>query len=163
VGAANHPVQQDKSPLCALLVDDHADTCEVVSRLLTMDGHRVTCAYTLAQARASIDDCQFDLLICDVELPDGNGLELLAYAREQYPVQGISLSGYGGDVPERAAAAGFCAHLSKPFSVAILREAIENATAQQAPTARALSVLELGDGVSDCDKSRRIERAIAAQ
>jgi two-component system CheB/CheR fusion protein len=140
VGAADHPVQQDKSALCVLLVDDHADTCNVVSRLLTMDGHRVTCAYTLAEAQASIDNCRFDLMICDVGLPDGNGLDLLVHARARYPVQGISLSGYGGDVPLRGAAAGFRAHLSKPFSVAILREAIETVMAEQNTAARGGSV-----------------------
>jgi hypothetical protein len=56
-----------------------------------------------------------------MELPDGDGLELLSYARARFPVQGISLSGHGGDIQERGAAVGFSAHLSKPFSVAILR------------------------------------------
>ena len=120
-------VTNGSAALRVLLVDDHVDTCEVVSRLLDMDGHRVDCAYTAADARVAIDAREFDVMICDMELPDGDGLELLSYARARFPVQGISLSGHGGDIQERGAAVGFSAHLSKPFSVAILREAIQNA------------------------------------
>jgi CheY-like chemotaxis protein len=66
-------------------------------------------------------------MICDVELPDGNGLDLLSYARTRYPVQGISLSAHTGDVAQRGRDAGFSVHLSKPFNVGLLREAVANA------------------------------------
>jgi CheY-like chemotaxis protein len=111
-----------------LLVDDHADTCEIVSRLLGMDGYIVTCAGTLAEAYTAIKSGTFELLICDVALPDGEGLRLFAYARQWYPAQGITLSGFDPpDAMARAKAAGFYAHLAKPFSLRELREAMKDA------------------------------------
>jgi DNA-binding response OmpR family regulator len=81
----------------------------------------------LADAQRLIDGEAFDVMICDVDLPDGDGLQLLAYARRRFPVQGISLSGHGGDMEQRGEAADFAAHLSKPFSVAVLRDAMVRA------------------------------------
>lgn len=118
----------NRSPLRVLLVDDHTDTCEVVTRLLEMDNYVVTCAHTVAQAYEAINSGPFELLICDVALPDGEGLRLLAHARRWYAAQGITLSAFGEtDTPARSKAAGFFAHLTKPFALAELKQALQNA------------------------------------
>ena len=57
----------------------------------------------------------FDLLICDIGLPDGTGVDLMKRLRKTSSVRGIALSGFGMDHDvERSREAGFLAHLTKP-------------------------------------------------
>ena len=68
----------------------------------------------------------FDLVISDVGLPDGSGLDLMSRLRERYSLSGIALSGFGMDEDRAASeAAGFAEHLTKPVDVERLRNAIE--------------------------------------
>lgn len=109
-----------------LLVEDHADTARVFSTLLEQDGFDVTIAGTLAEGMKACETSSFDLLVCDVRLPDGDGIELLSKARGQCRgVAGIVVSGYD-DTEVRAAAqsAGFREYLVKPLTYAELRDAV---------------------------------------
>jgi len=73
------------------------------------------------------DSHDFDLLITDIRLPDGNGLELLQKMRPSAPdLQAIAISGYG--MPQdilNTKAAGFLAHLVKPVEISEVQAAIE--------------------------------------
>jgi len=71
---------------------------------------------------------QFDLLISDIALPDGNGAELMTYLRAISGMRGIAISGFGmnGDI-ERSLEAGFAEHLIKPVKMENLEAAIERA------------------------------------
>jgi DNA-binding response OmpR family regulator len=70
---------------------------------------------------------QFDLLISDLGLPDGSGIDLMREIRSRgVMVPGIALSGYGQEEDvRRSREAGFAAHLTKPTSPDRLAEAIE--------------------------------------
>jgi CheY-like chemotaxis protein len=74
----------------------------------------------------------FDLLISDVGLPDGSGLELMDRLRRTVGMSGIAISGFGmnGDV-ERSKLAGFCEHLVKPISIEKLEAAINQAISEK--------------------------------
>ena len=78
-------------------------------------------ASALEQSREPVD-----VLVCDIGLPDGSGLELVRRISARRPVKAIALSGYGsaGDL-ERSAQAGFAVHLTKPIAADKLLEAIE--------------------------------------
>lgn len=101
-----------------LLVEDHADTAGLMQRLLEAEGHEVTIAETLTAALTAIEQSPPDLLISDLGLPDGSGLDLMrqltACGRR---IPGIALSGYGTatDIAQ-SRAAGFVEHLVKPIS-----------------------------------------------
>ena len=71
---------------------------------------------------------RFDLLISDVALPDGTGLELMMQLHAISNIPGIAISGFGnnGDV-ERSLQAGFSEHLIKPVKLDTLEAAIERA------------------------------------
>jgi len=106
-----------------LLVEDHDGIARACQRLLVSHGHFVVRAAGAAGALAAVEREKFDLLICDLSLPDGNGLELLSgiRARSQRLVPGrelpaIAISGsvYDDDIA-RCLAAGFSAHVAKPF------------------------------------------------
>jgi|tagenome__1003787_1003787.scaffolds.fasta_scaffold20946980_2 signal transduction histidine kinase/CheY-like chemotaxis protein len=109
-----------------LLVDDHHDTCTALERLLVRRGHLVASAQNVRSAMEAAARNQFDLLISDIALPDGNGTELIACLRAMKPIRGIAISGFGMKVDiERSLEAGFSAHLVKPIKVEKLEAAID--------------------------------------
>ena len=116
-------------PLKILLVDDNADTRTYLAMILTQRGHDVQAADSVASARQAIAHADFDLLISDIELPDGTGLQLIQELRATRPVAGIALSGFGSsDDVQVSHSAGFAFHLMKPVNLSALESAIEQAT-----------------------------------
>ena len=93
--AAQAPAPPER--LRILLVDDHPDTCAALERLLKLRGHAVVAAHSMRNALALAGDgSAFDLLISDVGLPDGNGMDLLRVLRTKHPIRGIAISGLKG-------------------------------------------------------------------
>jgi len=114
-----------------LLVDDHQSTLDVLERLLTRAGHRVTTAMSVANARKLAGSERFDAVISDLGLPDGTGYELMETLRAAHGLRGIALSGYGMDDDlRRSEEAGFSAHLTKPIDFAQLERALERLMAE---------------------------------
>ena len=130
------PIRQPKSAiepvetrgLRILLVDDHQDTCIALERLLVRRGHLVSAAHNVRSAMETAARSHFDLLISDIALPDGTGIELMSYLRAISGIRGIAISGFGmnGDI-EKSIDAGFSEHLVKPVKVEKLEAAIERA------------------------------------
>jgi signal transduction histidine kinase/ActR/RegA family two-component response regulator len=114
-----------KRTLRILLVDDHVDTCAALEKLLARRGHRVVTAHDVRSAIEAARCDTFDLLISDMGLPDGTGVELMARLNGIGAMRGIAISGFGmyGDV-EKSLAAGFAVHLIKPVQFQKLEEAI---------------------------------------
>ncbi|MDF1755308.1 MAG: ATP-binding protein [Verrucomicrobiales bacterium] len=101
-----------------LLVEDHETTRLVVSRKLVELGHEVTCAGTIKEAEAAFEAGDFDLLVSDIGLPDGDGLDLMKTIRMSSDIPAIALSGYGmGDDIQRFEEAGFTTNLVKPIQL----------------------------------------------
>jgi PAS domain S-box-containing protein len=120
-----------------LLVEDHEDTARVLGRILRNAGFDVSHAGTVAEARTLAGTRPFDLLISDVGLPDGSGLELMKTLRDAQNIKGIALSGFGTDEDVAAsAAAGFVAHITKPVDWDRLRAEIEKLTTERDSAAR---------------------------
>lgn len=99
-----------------LFVEDHADTRQAIRMWLEMKGHSVVEAQDVQSALAAAVR-PFDLLLCDIGLPDGDGWSLLKALRRERSISALAISGYSSraDVA-RSKAAGFVAHLPKPFS-----------------------------------------------
>jgi CheY-like chemotaxis protein/anti-sigma regulatory factor (Ser/Thr protein kinase) len=111
--------------LRVLLVEDHEATLRILARLLGQLGHKVTEAATVAQAMAAAERSRFDLLLSDIGLPDGNGLDLLRRVKAHQPIRGIALTGYGMEEDvRRSRDAGFEQHLTKPVDFQRLHAAI---------------------------------------
>lgn len=122
------------TPLRLLVVEDHASTLKTLCNLLQRDGHTVVAAASLAQALKAAAEQPFDLVVSDLGLPDGTGIQLMEKLREAYSLRGIALSGYGMEEDLiRSRAAGFLTHLIKPVSISELRRVI--ATLPAAPAA----------------------------
>ena len=109
-----------------LLAEDNGDTLRILSRLLRSRGHTVAAASGVEDAlRAAEADGPFDLVISDIGLADGSGLELMSRLRAARPVPGIALSGYGTeDDLRKSREAGFDTHLTKPVDFSTLEAAI---------------------------------------
>jgi signal transduction histidine kinase len=116
-----------------LLVEDDPDTGPLLRRFLQKSGYRVTLAGDLRHALREADRRSFDLLISDLQLPDGSGADLLRQIRARHarrgqrPLRAICVSGFAGDADLRESrTAGFERHLVKPIDVEALREVIEH-------------------------------------
>jgi PAS domain S-box-containing protein len=124
-------------PLRILLVEDNLDTLRVLERLLKRNGHDVAAADGVLAARRLAEGREFDLLISDLGLADGSGLELIRQlaASRPSPIPGIALSGYGMDEDvRRSQEAGFLEHLIKPVDFPSLEAAIRRvATSASSP------------------------------
>jgi CheY-like chemotaxis protein len=108
-----------------LVVDDHDDTLRSMKLLLTRLGYEVLAAENMTDALRIAEEEQFDILLSDIGLPDGSGLELLKRIRQMRDVPALALSGFGMDEDvERSRDAGFSDHLTKPVSIDRLQAAI---------------------------------------
>jgi CheY-like chemotaxis protein/anti-sigma regulatory factor (Ser/Thr protein kinase) len=116
--------------LRVLVVEDHADTRQALCRILSRWGHTVQAAGTVAEAEAAVSRFRPELLLSDIGLPDGTGVELLEKLRNHYSCVAIAMSGYGMESDlEQTRRAGFKAHLVKPVAAERLKDAIETLTA----------------------------------
>jgi PAS domain S-box-containing protein len=108
-----------------LLVEDHADTRRVMQRLLESLGCTVVTAGTVREAVETAAHGNFDLMISDIGLPDGTGMDVMVEINRHKKLPGIALSGYGQDDDlKRSKDAGFETHLTKPVNFDTLRETI---------------------------------------
>jgi PAS domain S-box-containing protein len=113
-----------------LLVEDNPDTLRCLGLILERKGHEVWKAETQTAARMRLDERAFDLLISDIELPDGSGLELMRAVVGC--MAGIAMTGFGTEEDIRLSrAAGFATHLTKPIDLDRLDEAIREVVSGQ--------------------------------
>jgi CheY-like chemotaxis protein len=110
-----------------LLVEDHEPTRQVLTQLLLHRHFKVAGAASFSQACSLIKkNKDFKLLISDIDLPDGNGHDLMSQFRKKFRAKGIALTAYGSEQDvAQSRASGFTAHLTKPIRM----EALENALA----------------------------------
>lgn len=109
-----------------LLVEDHDDTAEMMCMMLDLQGLQVTSCRTIADAVRQAGTHRYDILICDIGLPDGTGMELIQRLRATgVAPPAVALSGFGmeSDVLQ-AKEAGFQVHLTKPVDMARLESVI---------------------------------------
>jgi CheY-like chemotaxis protein len=81
-----------------LMVDDHVDTSKVLAMLLLRKGYTAEVRHTIADALEFAKSNDFDVLVSDIGLPDGTGLELIAKLRKlkgHYTFRAIAMTGYG--------------------------------------------------------------------
>lgn len=129
--AASAPSAQDNAQsrshaLRILLVEDHVDTAKVMTRLLRRLGHTVKPTESVAGATELFRNEKFDILLSDIGLPDGTGLDLIRQIRTTSDIPAIALTGFGMDDDiTQCKAAGFTAHLTKPVNFQRLEMVIQ--------------------------------------
>lgn len=141
-----------------LIVDDHEEVRDLLARTLRRDGHETFTASTAKQARTMLDASSVDVVVLDVALPDGSGIDVCRDLRRGGVVTPVLLLTAHAAVPERVAGldAGADDFLGKPFAVAELRARVR-ALGRRGPELRPLEI-RCGDALLDF-RARRAERA----
>ena len=106
-----------------LLVEDHKDTRRVLSSLLGRSGHEILAASGVTDALQLLANMRVNVLLSDLGLPDGDGLDLVAKAKKLQPkIRAVALTARGSENDfERGRLAGFDHYLTKPFDFHELR------------------------------------------
>ena len=112
----------------ALIVEDSSTLCAIYEAYLAGLGLEIQTATTLDDARASLSRLKPDFVLLDIELPDGNGLDLLSETGRMTPAPvSVVMTGHGTEWAERALDRGAADFLAKPFDSIRLRVTVQNA------------------------------------
>lgn len=127
--AAPKPVRTgERQSLRILLVEDHEDTNRSLTKLLRRRGYEVEAATSVQSALDLAASGHFDVLVSDIGLPDGSGIDLMQALNHDRPSLGIALTGFGmEDDIQRTQDVGFQHHLVKPVDLNKLDSLIQNA------------------------------------
>jgi response regulator RpfG family c-di-GMP phosphodiesterase len=111
-----------------LVLDDDLSVNTMIKDILAIDGYHVLQCYSVQQAKKSILDLKPQLVISDINLPDGNGLELLSWHIEQNlncPI--ILITGHtDDDYAAKAIDIGCSGFLTKPFDAKDIMRVVNN-------------------------------------
>ena len=109
-----------------LVVEDHTDTRVVLTSLLGRSGYRIISTNRVKEATELLGKMRFDILLSDLGLPDGDGLDLVVKAKALQPkIRTIALTARDSEKDhELGREAGFDHYLTKPFDLLELREAL---------------------------------------
>jgi DNA-binding NtrC family response regulator len=126
-----------------LIVDDEAALRDSLRRTLERDGHEVTLAADLRSGRKALAEGSFDLLLSDIRLGDGSGLDLIAEARQAAPgLRIVALTAFGSvELAVDAMRRGADDFLEKPFGGEVLKARLERVL-ESARLARRVARLE---------------------
>lgn len=110
-----------------LLIEDDSALGRGVAVALTEPGRIFTLARDLQQARQRWEQQSFDLVVLDLNLPDGNGLDFLRWLRQRSEVPVLILTANDLESDEVAGLTlGADDYVTKPFSLAVLRARVSN-------------------------------------
>ena len=130
IAPAASPMLAERQPMRILLVEDHEDTNRSLTNLLRRRGYHVQSALTFQSALELSSNERFDVLISDLALPDGSGIDLMRKLHSKQPLLGIALTGFGmeNDI-RRSREVGFQHHLVKPIDLNKLDSLIQEGAA----------------------------------
>ncbi len=124
-----------------LIVEDSATLCAIYEAYLDDTGYEVHAVETFTGALMALKSLKPDLILLDIELPDGNGLDLLAETVSMNPQPAVVvMTGHGVEFADQAIERGADDFLGKPFDASRLRVTLANA-AQRLELTQKLSKL----------------------
>ena len=103
-----------------LIIEDDSTIRTILTHVLSEQGYEIVACVLLREAKGLLESDEFDLIISDIGLPDGNGLDFCG----QYALPYISMSATEGIAP-LAIASGAKAFIEKPFAVEEMLSAIK--------------------------------------
>ena len=109
-----------------LIIDDEPDVRAFFDEVLSEDGYYITTVGTAREARRAVSDGAFEIVLLDLSLPDGDGMELVREMRCEHPyLKILATSGFlVGNMPQTVIAAGATATLAKPTTAREIRFAV---------------------------------------
>lgn len=113
----------------ALIVDDEPDICQLAEITLNRMGLDTASANTVGDAKRLLENTHFDLCLTDMNLPDGNGIELVSHIQQHFPELPVAvITAYGNmESAVKALKAGAFDFVSKPVDLQVLRGLVTSA------------------------------------
>lgn len=111
-----------------LIIDDEEEICALLSGMLRKQGYEVAAELTVKGGYNTFAEEEFDLVFLDLNLPDGNGFDLIPRLKEIKPdIKIFVISAYDGQAErEKALSSGASGFIGKPFSRASINQALEH-------------------------------------
>lgn len=152
-----------------LIVDDEESVAITMQAILEMDGHEVATARSIAGAAALLAKSEYDLVLSDLRLDDGDGIQIVAEARRRWPeTVCIILTGYASlDSAVKALREGAYDYLVKPCDVEELRLTVSRGLERRGlgrqlrERVRELEAANSTIGTLNSDLQRRVDEATA--
>jgi len=124
------------------VVEDHETTARALKMLLETQGYDVAVAHGVGSALEHANREPFDLLICDISLPDGSGWDLMKKLSAKERVRGIAFTASGSDEDiSRSREVGFLDHVVKGSDaedlLRVVKHALNNRHSTKVPRTRA--------------------------
>ena len=124
------------------VVEDHETTARALKMFLETQGYDVVVAHGVTSALEHANRESFDLLVCDISLPDGSGWDLMRKLSAKKPIRGIAFTASGSEEDiSRSREVGFMEHVVKGSDaedlLRVVKHALNNKEAQKAPRSRA--------------------------
>ncbi len=116
------------SSIRALIVDDEPDICQLAEITLNRMNIDTLSAYNLHDARQLLQQHQFNLCLTDMNLPDGNGIDLVQHIQNEFPHIPVAVITAYGNVESAVSAlkAGAFDFIAKPVDLSVLRRLVES-------------------------------------
>lgn len=138
-----------------LVVEDHDESRDALAKVLRLHGYAVTTAPNARDARRLAEQTNFDLVLCDLGLPDQAGHELFADLRRARPsLRGIAVTGMSiSDTMHHIQDSGFDRYLLKPLTIDSLVSTIESVLSPMSQRTHRISQNgRSSDGVSQSEQ-----------
>lgn len=121
-----------REPASILIIDDEVGVLEVLSQILTMDGHWVTLASSGEEGLIAFQDGQFDLVLTDLGMPGMSGWDVSKAIKELKPqVPIIILTGWALDTDEETMRERYIDGIvAKPFEMSAILQVVHDALKQ---------------------------------
>lgn len=152
----------------ALVVDDEPDICELAQLTLARMDIESHSAGSLSEARKLLAQNKYDLCLCDLRLPDGNGIELVKFVHEDYPSLPVAMITAHGNMESaiQALKAGAFDFVSKPVDLHMLRNLVGQALrlsdkAEASLPSHALTLL--GNSAAICSIREKVTKLARSQ
>ncbi len=145
-----------------LVVDDEPDLRTLYELTLLREGYRVQTVANVQEARAQLKDQRFDVVITDMRLPDGLGMELLVELRDQQRRERcIVITAYGSaDNAVEALRSGAFDYLTKPVDLKQFRMVVASAVQDSAPQRTGQRMAPARARETDAPASSKAEAAL---
>ena len=115
------------------VVEDHLSTANALKQYLEVCGYHVEVARDMQSALQLAETSKFDVVVCDLQLPDGTGWDLMEQLSARGPINGVAFSAF--DAPadrRRSEEAGFAAHIAKGSGTNLLLSTIQRVIERKA-------------------------------
>ena len=151
-------------PVKILVVDDEANICQNVKKILSKKNYEVTTALNAEEALEKLAKDSFALLISDIVMPGKNGLELLKLAKQQWPLtKAMIMTAYAStDTAMKSIRLGALDYIPKPFTPDELRTKVGQALSGELSEVRASDAEKDLIDVIDLDapfEAKEVEKA----